>query len=200
MKSLPRHVIPASLVVVALVGMTLTSQSAGAQNPSPGSAPVNVVSPLPLPVTIASPSPIPVSGTIAVASNREPIQVVDSAIFLPGEISKGRLLYTVPESKRLIIEDMSARTQMHPGQTVDAHLTVSGGEFYVRHMTFIFQHRITVTEPVSNPVQDIFVAGGLVRIVVGPGQKLSLEGRRSASEGLSLVSAGVSGYLEDVAQ
>ncbi len=119
-KSVPRHIIPASLVAVALVGMTLTSQSAGAQNPSPGSAPVNIVSPLPLPVNIVSPLPVPVSGTIAVASNEEPVQLSASGAFLPGELSGGGLFYTVPEGKRLIIEDMSARAQMHPDQTVDA--------------------------------------------------------------------------------
>ena len=200
MKSLPRHVIAVLLVVAAAFGIALSSQSAGAQNTSPGSAPVNIVSPLPLPVNIANASPIPVSGTIAVAPNEDPVQLSTSLFFTPGEFSLFVRFYTVPEGKRLILEDISARSIMQPDATVEANLVVADTR-YTRFLFFSRQHRVAATDPIDPiPVQDIFIAGGPVRVVVEAGQALEFHGRRSSSTEIATLRAYFSGHLEDVAQ
>ena len=43
--------IVAGLTVLGITGLFMNSTQVAAQNPNPGSAPVNIVSPLPLPVT-----------------------------------------------------------------------------------------------------------------------------------------------------
>lgn len=51
----------AAIGVLAVIGALMNSRQAVAQNPNPGSAPVNIVSPLPLPVTGST----TVSGSVA---------------------------------------------------------------------------------------------------------------------------------------
>ena len=54
--------IVAAIMVLGITGLLMSSQQAVAQNPKPGSAPVNIVSPLPLPVT----GSLEVGGTVNV--------------------------------------------------------------------------------------------------------------------------------------
>ena len=197
MKSLPRHVIPVSLVVAAAFGIALSSQSAGAQNPMPGTAPVNIVSPLPLPVNISNASPITVSGTIAVASNREAVQIGVECRVSPTLIGGADQAYTVPDGKRLTIEDVSIRVSTPIDQVVEAR--VSAG--YTRYMSFSYQGRFDYgTGP-----RDVYIADGPVRIVATAGEIIRFECYRDVLKGdpfdpIVRFDGGFSGYLEDVAQ
>jgi len=66
---------------LAVIGYVMTnSHPAVAQNPHPGSAPVNIVDSIPLPIsgTVAVsnfPSPLQVTGTVQVANQQEPVRL-----------------------------------------------------------------------------------------------------------------------------
>jgi hypothetical protein len=111
----------AALAGLAFVGSLMTPPQAVAQNPSPGSAPVNIVSPLPLPVSISGTPTINFANT---AANPLLVRDVDNParnfvrlnfnVAQPAGTGSGLICfesgYTVPAGKRLVIDDVSART------------------------------------------------------------------------------------------
>src|SRR5688572_15979244 len=87
----------AMLLTLAAVGVLMTAHQGSAQNgnPNPGSAPVNIVSPLPLPVrNVNEPTLQPFRGRIEL-------------VFVSGNLGSNRLFMTVPAGKRLVIEHIS---------------------------------------------------------------------------------------------
>jgi len=73
----------AGISTLLALWIAVNPSPATAQNPAPGSAPVNLVSPLPLPVSgsvnLANlPNPMPVSGSVCVANLANPLPVTGS--------------------------------------------------------------------------------------------------------------------------
>jgi hypothetical protein len=108
----------AGAALLAVVGSFMSSRQATAQgqgNPVPGSAPVNIVSPLPLPVTgslevtASLDAPLPVVSSI---DARIPVQASNTTDC--GFNACQMLLYTVPEGKRLVVEYVSGTGRLLP--------------------------------------------------------------------------------------
>lgn len=123
MKRFKKHVITAAVFAgLAIAGTIMSTHPASATNPVPGSAPVNIVSPVPLPVQgtvdIGNfPSSLPVSFSSTTSSPLY-IRDVDSpahnafAHYLNCVIDPGQgtcsAQFTVPTGKALVIETISA--------------------------------------------------------------------------------------------
>jgi hypothetical protein len=118
----------AGLAGLAILGALMPSPHAEAQNPVPGSAPVNIVSPLPLPVTVTGSSTI--SGTVAATQSgtwnvntknvdergRNPYQAVLSCSSAAGACSGSGV--AVAANTRLVIEHVSAQIQVSTGKPI----------------------------------------------------------------------------------
>ena len=117
----------AGLTVLGITGLFMNSTQVAAQNPHPGSAPVNIVSPLPLPVT----GSLSVSGGTVAVSGTVNVRDVDKAVSEPfqenifaqvdvGIIGSPRsfAFSPVPAGKRLIIEHVSANVHMFSLATI----------------------------------------------------------------------------------
>jgi hypothetical protein len=91
--------------------LVFNAPSAHAQNPKPGSAPVNIVSPLPLPVNVVAPSPLPVTVT-ATAASTERISFQGLVSLETGVPSTETTSpsYTVADGKVLVIENVQYDT------------------------------------------------------------------------------------------
>jgi hypothetical protein len=210
MDRLTRHVVPSAvLVTVAIIGVTMVSNTAVAQNPNPGSAPVNVVSPLPLPVSgivgIAPGSSLTIGNP---ASDPVLIRDVDNPVSQPfrhqfdhqlpdGASSITTAFFQVPAGKRLVLDDASVLVDLPGGQNGSINLRVidDGSETVARRaLTLTFQRRG------AGSSIDRYEAGEPVRIHVFAGERIGLSFGRSSFEGAAQLFVNVSGYFVDVAQ
>jgi hypothetical protein len=143
----------AAALTIGAVGVLSNPRQVTA-NPSPGSAPVNIVSPLPLPVsgTVSVsatsplqvtgsvevsnlPNPLPVSGNVAIAGTPTMRLVVNEAVEWTGSCQTTSDtgcglpladLYRVPFGKRLVIEYVSfLSSSLPPG--VSAYAAIGTG-------------------------------------------------------------------------
>jgi hypothetical protein len=85
----------AAALTVGAVGVLFNPRPVTAQNPFPGSAPVNIVNPLPLPVSgsvkISTTSPLPVTGSVGISNLPNPMPV-------SGDVSISNLPNPMPVS------------------------------------------------------------------------------------------------------
>lgn len=132
----PAAVVSSAIVVIA--GGWIGVAPVLAQNPVPGSAPVNIVGPLPLPVTgtvdvsggtvSVSGGTVSVSGTVAVADQSQPINYTFSC----GTSAIGcgpAIPYQVPAGQLLIIDQVGLRADGVPvndAATLEYRTTAGG--------------------------------------------------------------------------
>jgi hypothetical protein len=204
----------AGLAGLAFLGALMPSPQAEAQNPNPGSAPVNIVSPLPLPVQITgSPS---ISGTVLVGNPvSNPVRVRDVndgaqpvhaslSCSIPGGSIIGctGTLYTVPSGKRLVIEYASLQaTCILPGQSASLRIGTSLGGVGVGHVISQAPAATSASGAFgcNNPAGSSRTAGGQhVRIYADPLTSVSGEVLRETNFGTAQFTYAISGYLVDV--
>lgn len=118
----------------------------------------------------------------------------------PGSATGNLSTFTVPDGKRLVIEDVSMEVGLPVGQRALVILDVLHppplGSRTSRPVTLNFQ--LTTIQ-----ATDIYVAGEPVRMTLEPGERLQLFFLRSAttpSNSGALATAYVQGYLVDVPQ
>ena len=104
--------------------------------------------------------------------------------------------FTVPQGKRLVIEFVSIRVIVRPGQEVSAVIAASGLD------TPVSEHQVTMNHQRSTDViGSVFVGAQQMKMYADPGHTVSLVAARSAG-GLAVlgemrVTAAVTGYLLD---
>jgi hypothetical protein len=179
-----RRTVRSFLLIIAL-GSTIVlvgGQTAGAQRPNQGSAPVTVVNPLPLPVTIAG-------GTIP-----EPIQFQTEVNMGVSNGAAGSVSFAVPADKRLVIEHAEAECGgLLVGQTILPHVFTSINGTVIRHSLTMSPAGLPGTgsgvfTQVAETVRWYADAGTLVQATMG----------RTGSGGNAQCVLGFSGYLVDV--
>jgi hypothetical protein len=158
-----------TVVIVVLA----SSQQATAQNPKPGSAPVNIVGPLPLPVT----GSLEVGGTVNVhdvdKTVRTPFQK-----FLRSDIDSGRS-FTVDPSKSLTIEFVTSNCviQLAAPQTnsgTDFTLgTTTGTETVEHYFHPKFSRIFQVAAAIFN---SYYGSTDTTRMYADPGTRVTLGG------------------------
>lgn len=148
MKRFKKHLMAVAVLAgLAIAGSMMSTYPISATNPVPGSAPVNIVSPVPLPVqgTVAIgnfPSSLPVSVSTTPGSPLY-IRDVDSpahnpfAQYLSCAIDPGQetctAQFTVPTGKALVIETISAIFGVPQGELgwVQLNFLTKGGDMTV---------------------------------------------------------------------
>src|SRR5689334_15405786 len=113
-----------TVAILTVIATFMNSTQAEAQNPHPGSAPVNIVAPLPLPVSGT------VSGTVQVGNLPTRLQVTEvvaEPINFQGQCTSDAagcsVSYQVPANRRVVIEYASIRAVgLPPGVPVEFHL------------------------------------------------------------------------------
>ncbi len=170
-------IVVAVFVALAIAGTMMSTHPVSATNPVPGSAPVNIVSPVPLPVQgtvdIGNfPSSLPVSFT-STPSSPLYIRDVDSpahnpfAQYLNCAIDPGQQTcsaqFTVPTGKALVIETISAGFGVPQGESgwVQVNFLTNGAD-----MTVILPG--TSVGPPSRPA-NLYAVTQPVRLYVDPG-------------------------------
>ena len=183
------------LVVVALnvIGL-LKSGNAIAQNPHPGSAPVNIVAPLPLPISgnvniNANTAATPVWITSADNPARHVFQFQATGTGTENSLTLG-LLNAVPTGERFVIEHYSVRCRITQGTTPREASVVT---FDPTHPTLVEFDSSAVLRFVSGGAGgDNWSASGNTRIYANPGWSISINVISSGS--IQSCVATVSGY------
>jgi hypothetical protein len=163
----------AGCTVLVVTGLFMNSRQAAAQNPHPGSAPVNIVAPLPLPVT----GSLGVTGTVNVRD-------VDNAVRTPfqqllrSDIA-ARRSFTVGADERLTIEFVTSECSVQQPVTQATSgtaftLRITAGTTSVDHY---FQPKFTRFFPVgSTLVTYYYNSTDMTRMYADPGTTVSLAG------------------------
>jgi hypothetical protein len=109
-----------------------------------------------------------------------------------GDVSNTEIVFNgVPSGKRLVIETVTARCYVPPGQVPFIELTTVLGTSPIDHFL----------APVKTGVfgsSEIFAATNAVRLYADAGTIVTFRFSRSLSTGLAGCSLTISGYLEDV--
>ena len=185
--------IGAGLTVLGMTGLFMNSAQVAAQNPHPGSAPVNIVSPLPLPVTgslSVSDGTVAVSGTVNVRD-------VDRTVRTPfhATLSNSVPSFAVEASQSLTIEFVTSECTTQQ----DAVETAAGTDFLLRTSvraeaeSHNFHPRFTRIYRFPQPstlVNTYYGSTDMARIYADPGTTVRLGG---IIEGF-FCSVSVSGY------
>ena len=172
------------VVVVAQIGLAMLAADAGAQNPHPGSAPVNIVGPLPLPVT----GNVNVTGSVSVAQ-QEPFQFgTVSTSFNTG--SGLATLVVVPAGKRLVIEGVSANINVTQTGGL-ASVSVNIGGTFDRVNTLMCQQQGTS----PNNLNHWFFCSTQVKLHAEPGQTVTFSVSTADSSSGGFFRAFASGYF-----
>jgi hypothetical protein len=194
MNNLARHLVPATaLVALVGIGSIMSSRAATAQNPNPGSAPVNIVGPLPLPVagSVAATQSGTWNVNLAGASSTDPLLVRDvdgpnrqpfqRSFSIPyGQSGCGQNfcvldLGTVPNGKFLVLTHFQGEVAYATGNTplnVSLLKTASGTGSRVfnvpRASLVCFTDTLSITRPNRCPFNEeirvIYNAGESARI------------------------------------
>ena len=124
-------------VSLTIMAAAVTVQSAFSAQTSPPGPDVRVIN------TQTNPVPVTLTGNLAVDTStnapllvrdvdnpaRQPvIRLADDVNVLVGETQASKQMYTVPAGKRLVIEFVSVRTFVDPGQKVFVEVGVSDGQ------------------------------------------------------------------------
>ena len=191
------------LIVLALACFLITPSRSKAQNPTPGSAPVNIVGPLPLPVmgsvnigagssvTVTNPETSPVLVRNVDETAKEPVQ----AGTIPTAFSNGDIrisLLTVPSNKRLVIDHFSASVNVTQATGI-AGVSLNKGTF--SEVDYVACQN---TGNGSNNLNHFFTCAQQTKFYASPGQTVSLTLSTADSNGSGFAQAFISGYYVPV--
>lgn len=186
-------VIAAAFIVLGITGLFMNSTQVAAQNPNPGSAPVNIVSPLPLPVTgslSVSGGSVAVSGTVDVRdvdrTVRTPFHTTLSNSFPSFEVDAGQSLTIEFVTSDCTIQQNAAETASGTDFTLRTSVRTEA-ESHNFHPRFT---RIFRFPQPSTLVNTYYGSTDMARIYADPGTTVSLGGML---QGFSC-SVSVSGY------
>jgi hypothetical protein len=112
----------------------------------------------------------------------------------PGAYEAGVLFESVPAGKRLVIEHVSVRAELPPGQTARAAIVVSLDGKAVSHYLVMVGQGTVIGEPTNRAV---FVASHPIRLYVDPGPRPAVTVERDNSDELGAAYASMLGYLVD---
>jgi hypothetical protein len=189
-------------MVLGITGLFMNSTQVAAQNPHPGSAPVNIVSPLPLPVT----GSLNVSGGSVEVSGTVNVRDVDNPAGQPFQFSNQLPTgnFRVPDGKRFVIEYFSARAQTTADNNCSlAVLTISTQTNTVSFpgVPLAKNHYFTPTPTTTNLSTNVFVVSQPTRLYADPGTIVGgdVDFRGSACAGaINFADITFSGYLVDL--
>jgi hypothetical protein len=136
---------------------------------------------------------------------REPVSLTAFISLRAGSSDDGTFLFTVPEGKRLVLEDAGASVAVPNGQRASVGLLKfgavdGGGALGARKLTVTYQMTTTVDTETESLVTDILEAGESVRMYFEPGERVYVNFLRSGAAGNATANLMVSGYLVNVAQ
>jgi hypothetical protein len=179
-----------TLVAVAII---FNYRQVSAQNPNPGSAPVNIVGPLPLPVT----GETSVTGTVAVTQSGTwnvgisgtplPVQDIDNParhsfqkngnLLIPsGSRGNDAVLFVAPANRAVVIEFISAQCIVAPGAICSVALQPNANI----SANFVF---LEMSRSASGETASInrYVASQPTHFVIPPGNNLFFFGERNTT-------------------
>lgn len=198
MNSFKSYVAGASLLAVVATFMSsrpATAQS-GRGNPEPGSAPVNIVSPLPLPVTgslevtgsVSAPLPVtsPIDARIPVQATKDNTGCAFNGCQV--------VLYTVPDRKRLVVEYISGSGHLLPGGSGGAAAITLSPEF--GGQVHFIDVGVTRSTGSGDNARDVFA--DVVKVYAEPGDVLCAINAASTTQKLGPFTCSITGYLEDL--
>ena len=166
--------VAAGLVVVAMAGVIISTEPAGAQGGSAGPT-----------VTIGNPLPLPVR---TVEREYEGVQASGSCTITPPVTGCSAELFTVPEGKQLVVEYFSAL----------ANTSAVGATVRVNMYTGVFHYLPLLPPAVQGPNQGGMTSGGgPVRVYVAAGRTVEGDALRSGTAGVTGLLFSMSGYLLD---
>ncbi len=153
-------ILASDVAVLGVVGAIVTSREASAQNPVPGSAPVNIVSPIPLPVT----GNVGITGTVSVQDARADVRTPFQ------RAGRGSDAFMVDPDKQLTIEfvTMSCKLPINSPGVVATIVTTAGGQL-ATHYLF---PRLQYPFPLSS--DNVYGAAEVTRIYSDPGGGVSM--------------------------
>ena len=160
-------------------------------NPVPGSAPVNIVSPLPLPVTgsieVTTIDPLPTRDADVAA--REPVQFRTSTTLFTGQ---GKVvLVTVPAGKRLVIEHVSGSVNDNSGTGITSCTLQSEEAGFPLDW-------LPCESMFINALNHIYAVNRQTKFYASPGAVVSFTASTFSDLGKGSLSAFASGYYEPV--
>lgn len=172
-------VIAAVFIGLGITGLFMNSTQVAAQNPHPGSAPVNIVSPLPLPVS----GSLSVSGGSVAVSGTVSVRDVDRTVRTPFHttLTNNVTSFAVDASQSLTIEFVTADCSIQQ----NAVETASGTDFTLRttvrteaesHNFYPRFTRIFRFPQPSTLVNTHYGSTDMTRIYADPGTTVNLGG------------------------
>jgi hypothetical protein len=171
------------LSAAILVTLAAFAVDAWAQNPHPGSAPVNIVNPLPLPVT----GDVNVTGSVRLAQH-EPFQAATISMGVLNGVASANVV-VVPAGKRLVIEGASALVVASTADGVmTAAIAIAGTNLYNR----LICHRTGAT---PNNLNYFFSCDTNVKLYAEAGQTVVLVAQTAVSANSGSLTGFASGYF-----
>jgi hypothetical protein len=112
----------------------------------------------------------------------------------PGAYDQGVFFKRVPAGKRLVIEHVSVRAELPPGQTARATIVVYLDGESVSHYLVMVDQGTVISEPTNRVV---FVASQPIQLYVDPGPEPAVNVERDNATELGNAYASISGQLVD---
>ena len=113
----------------------------------------------------------------------------------PGDFGPGIIFKHVPAGKRLVIEHVSVRAELPPGQTARASIVVSLEGQPVSHWLVMVGQGTVIGTPTNRAV---FVASQTTRLYADPGGGWGVNTERDSDVGGGVAYASISGYFVDL--
>src|SRR5262245_53411806 len=165
----------ATFAGLSMLAHLIPTPKAAAQNPHPGSAPVNIVAPLPLPVR-------------DITNISEPFTFKRDVIFSVGSSETIQGLFDVPAGKRLIITHISAAGFFPPTQLLKwiiLDFGVTGSKGFEALVPQLF----------ATSVSRTYAANHQTTLFVPKGGSVGIDVARDITGTEVPVTIGISGYL-----
>jgi hypothetical protein len=112
----------------------------------------------------------------------------------PGAYDQVVSFTNVPAGKRLVVEHVSVRAELPPGQTARAAIAVSLNGTAANHYLVMVGQGTVIGSPTNRAV---FIASQEMRLYVNPGTGPRVTVERDNANEVGNASASISGYLVD---